>query len=96
MRNLKKHFKKVNGCTEKDFIRHYRNQLARSTTEPVKRSMEDFIEFRELREREAFLIAQEWKFVIGQHVPLADEMEAALDKIGLLYKKNDKGSSPLS
>ncbi|MYL72412.1 hypothetical protein GLW00_16315 [Halobacillus litoralis] len=95
MRNLKRHFIKVNDCTEKDFIRHYRNQLARSTTEPVRRSMEDLIEWRERIEKEAFLMAQDWKFVIGDNVPLASEIESNLDEKGLLYERNHKGSSSL-
>ncbi|RDY69007.1 hypothetical protein DXT76_17025 [Halobacillus trueperi] len=90
MRNLKKHFIKVNECTEKDFRRHYRNQLAKSTAEPVKRSVEDLIEVREIREREAFLKEQDWKFVIGRDVPLANEIESKLDKKGLLYVRESQ------
>ncbi|REJ10382.1 HNH endonuclease [Halobacillus trueperi] len=90
MRNLKKHFMKVNECTEKGFRRHYRNQLAKSTAEPVKRSVEDLIEVREIREREAFLKEQDWKFVIGRDVPLANEIESKLDKKGLLYVRESQ------
>ena len=38
MKKLKKHFMKVNDCTEKDFERHYRNQLAKSEKSFVNRS----------------------------------------------------------
>lgn len=93
MRNLKRHFIRVNDCTEKDFIRHYRNQLAKSTIEPVKRSMEDLIEWRDLREKEAFLMEQDWKFVIENNVPLAGKIESNLDEKGLLDKRDYKGSS---
>ncbi|MBX0358491.1 hypothetical protein [Halobacillus sp. Nhm2S1] len=93
MRNLKKHFMKVNGCTEKDFVRHYRNQLAKSSLEPEKRSMEDLIELRNLREREEFLNEQDWKFVIGKGIPFTYEIEAQLLRKGLLYVGEEHASS---
>ncbi|WP_394217672.1 hypothetical protein [Halobacillus trueperi] len=88
MRRLKEHFMKVNECSENDFTRHYRNQLAKSHAEPVQRSLEDLIELRNMREKEAFLKEQDWKFVIGKDVPFANEMEADLDKKGLLYERD--------
>ncbi|RWZ54588.1 hypothetical protein EQV77_13125 [Halobacillus fulvus] len=85
MNRLKNHFVKVNGCTEKDFLQHYHNQVAKSDPTPVNRSLEDMIEIRERKEREAFLNRQEWKFVIGEGVPFSEEIESALEKKGLLW-----------
>ncbi|GEN52304.1 HNH endonuclease [Halobacillus faecis] len=93
MRNLKKHFMKVNGCTEKDFIRHYRNQLAKSSPDTEKRSMEDLIELRKRREREEFLNEQDWKFMIGKGIPFTNEIETQLLRKGLLYEGEDHASS---
>ena len=85
MQRLKKHFVRVNNCTEEDFRYHYRNQLAKSNPSPVNRSLEDLIEIRELREREEFLKEQNWKFVIAENVPFATEIRLNLHHHDLLY-----------
>ncbi|SFG39134.1 hypothetical protein SAMN05216353_13936 [Halobacillus alkaliphilus] len=87
MQKLMKHFIKVNNCTEEDFRNHYRNQLAKSNPSPVNRSLEDLIEIRELRAREEFLKAQNWKFVIADNVPFANEIKSNLHQKGLLYTR---------
>ncbi|UOQ44933.1 hypothetical protein MUN89_02980 [Halobacillus salinarum] len=91
MQKLKNHFMKVNACTEADFHRHYRNQVAKSETSLVARSLEDLIELRELREREAFLSEQKWRFVIAGNVPFAEQIKAELHKKGLLYEGEEQG-----
>ncbi|ARI77842.1 HNH endonuclease [Halobacillus mangrovi] len=92
MQNLKKHFMRVNECTEKDFRKHYRNQLAKSNTSPINRSLEDLIEIRKLREKEEFLKEQNWQFVLAKNVPFAKEIESKLDEKGLLYKGQNNGT----
>ncbi|MGI8314258.1 hypothetical protein [Halobacillus mangrovi] len=89
--NLRKHFMKVNKCTEKDFRKHYRDQLAKNDTSPVNRSLEDLIEIRKLREREEFLKEQNWQFVIANNVPFAKEIKSKLNEKGLLYKAENNG-----
>ncbi|MGP4078196.1 hypothetical protein [Halobacillus sp. K22] len=85
---LKKHFIRVNKCTENDFEKHYRNQLARSNEIPVNRSVEDLLETRKLRERNDFLNLQNWQFKIGKNVPFANEIKLNLNKKDLLYKED--------
>ncbi|WP_226577620.1 hypothetical protein [Halobacillus litoralis] len=82
---------RVNKCTEDDFSTHYRNQLAKNDPRPVKRSLEDLIELRELREREEFLRGQEWKFVLEESIPYKQEIASVLNKKGLLYKEEKEG-----
>ncbi len=91
MQKLRKHFMRVNKCTEDDFSTHYRNQLAKNDPRPVKRSLEDLIELRELREREEFLRGQEWKFVLEESIPYKQEIASVLNKKGLLYKEEKEG-----
>ncbi|MBA2175992.1 hypothetical protein H0266_13935 [Halobacillus locisalis] len=79
MRKLKRHFMRVNDCTEKEFTRHYYNQLAKSEVEPDARSMEDLLEMNALRERQAFLMRQQWRFVVADQVPFADEIRSQLE-----------------
>ena len=88
MKKLKKHFMKVNDCTEKDFERHYRNQLAKSENSFVNRSSEDLLLERDLREREQFLNAQRWQFVIVENIPFSQEIKSQLLLKGLLYERN--------
>ncbi|MGP4068449.1 hypothetical protein [Halobacillus sp. B29] len=85
MQKLIKHFIKVNNCTEEDFRNHYRNQLAKNNPSPVTRSLEDLIEIKERRERVEFLKEQNWKFVIADHVPFANEIKSSLHYKDLLY-----------
>ncbi|MCA0970695.1 hypothetical protein LCM20_08855 [Halobacillus litoralis] len=84
MKKLKKHFMTVNDCTEKEFIRHYRNQLAKSGLDPAERSLEDLVDRREQLEREEFLMEQDWRFVIGEGIPFAEEIKLNLNGKGLL------------
>ncbi|TGB00740.1 hypothetical protein [Halobacillus salinus] len=86
MRKLKKHFMKVNECTEKEFQRHYLNQLAKSDESPAERSLEDMLERKEEMQREAFLLRQDWRFSVGDEVPYKEEIESSLADKGLLFE----------
>ncbi|MCA1011583.1 HNH endonuclease [Halobacillus halophilus] len=86
IQKLMKHFIKVNNCTEEDFKNHYRNQLAKTNPSPITRSIEDLIEIKEQREREEFLKEQNWKFVVSENVPHANEIKSSLYHKDLLYQ----------
>ncbi|MBH0229108.1 hypothetical protein [Halobacillus yeomjeoni] len=87
MKNLMKHFMRVNGCTENEFRMHYRNQSAKNKASQVNRSLDDLIEKREDLKREAFLLDQDWRFVIAENLPYEEKIKSHLSKKGLLYER---------